>query len=622
MAQPPKPPPQMLIDGRYQIVRKIGEGGMGSVFEAINTKIDKRVAMKLLSREHAADENAVHRFQREAKAACAIHHRNVVDVLDYGDLPDGSVYYVMEYLEGRDLDELIASERTLPWGRARPILLQAIRGLKAAHDAGVVHRDVKPANIFLVTPKMDDPAHVVKVLDFGIAKLEAGKATKALTAASQVIGTAWYMAPEQAHGRPVDARSDVYAMGVVMYHALSGEVPFPDDEVVRVLFLHATAEPPPLRSKAPEVPPAVEAVVMRCLEKDPATRFQTMRDLEHALSSIDEHGRPTQPSTQPPPVGGFSPVAESGPGPAPVSEVMEIGPEDVIIAPTQILDDTTVPPLGAAEVPKTMELPGIGPLSAGAGQAAGHRRPPTEPDSPPSPSTGPMDNPRLAATTDVGVREAPSSKAVPLLLGLVGGAVALGLGVAVAFTLVRGDETGDEPAPSKVAAKEAPADGSEQLAPASADAAAAQGEEPVIGNEPVVVPEIPTSPPPEPASAGEVVPPEGAPPEPEPDSQPDASPPTTEAPQPEAPKPPPKPKPPATLAQKDARAMSKLRRRGKTECGKPDAPVKVVFTVFDQGWVGLANTKAKGAAAKCLTGYVGKATFPEGPKRKLSVTFK
>lgn len=274
---------------------------MGSVFEAINIKLRKRVAIKVLRPELASRETAVRRFLREARSASAIEHRNIVSIHDYGELDGGNVYYVMEFLQGQDLAKVLSDRGRLPWARARGILLQTVRAIKAAHDAGFIHRDIKPANIFLVEPREDEPPDRVKVLDFGIAKAEGGPGNSALTGLGDLMGTAWYMSPEQAQGQSADKRTDIYAAGILMYQVLTGRVPFDDTDSFRVLLRHVKEAPRPLRELAPDVPPQVHDVVMRCLLKVPALRIQSMRALEHALSSIGPRGEPVQPSTMPPP---------------------------------------------------------------------------------------------------------------------------------------------------------------------------------------------------------------------------------------------------------------------------------------------------------------------------------
>ena len=208
----------------------------------------------------------------------------MVQILDYGE-SYGAPYYVMELLGGTDLERLLGPGGRLPWSTARPILLQIVRGLKAAHAAGIVHCDVKPSNVFVAEARHGEPASTVKVLDFGIAR-----ASPTMIDGSSLIGTVTYMAPERTSPAPPDARADVYAMGVLMYRVLTGRVPFEHDDPHRVLSQHATERPPSLRRWAADVPAAAEAVVLQCLAKSPQLRLQDMRSLESALESVGATG--------------------------------------------------------------------------------------------------------------------------------------------------------------------------------------------------------------------------------------------------------------------------------------------------------------------------------------------
>ncbi len=282
--------PGDLVDGRYRIIRTLGHGGMGAVYEAEHARLQRRVALKLLRPELVEHPLASRRFEREARSAAAIHHRNVVEIFDFGEVLAGGFYYAMELLEGRDLSEVVSAEGALQWWRACGIFRQIAAALVAAHATGTVHRDIKPANCFLLAHPWPDEPEPLKVLDFGIAKTEPGpRDGSALTRADDLIGSAHYMAPEQAEGRPVDARTDVYALGVTMYEVLAGRVPFEGTNAFQVLFRHTTETPAPLRSVASSCSTAVEAVVMRALEKDPARRWQTMRELADALAEVDDN---------------------------------------------------------------------------------------------------------------------------------------------------------------------------------------------------------------------------------------------------------------------------------------------------------------------------------------------
>ncbi len=283
-----------VLNDRFRVVKLIGDGGMGSVYLAEHVTLRKKVALKVLKHELCREQTHVDRFLQEARAASMIAHENVVDIVDFGPVPGGSVFFAMEYLEGEDLSALLRRERRFPWARARELMLQVVRALKAAHARGIIHRDLKPANCFLV--RRSDGRDLIKLLDFGIAKVtdESGE-SGGLTRTGAVFGTAKYMAPEQAMGDPADARTDVYAAAICLYEFLTGVVPFDGDNFMRVLSRHLT-EPltvPSVMAPDAQISPVIEAVIVKALSKRPDDRYQSMAEFEAALMAIGPDGRLT-----------------------------------------------------------------------------------------------------------------------------------------------------------------------------------------------------------------------------------------------------------------------------------------------------------------------------------------
>ncbi|MEM6293911.1 MAG: serine/threonine-protein kinase [Myxococcota bacterium] len=277
---------------RYQVQSLLGDGGMGSVYLAEHVTLRKRVAIKVLHQELCRDQTQVDRFLQEARAASMIGHENIVDIVDFGPVPGGSVFFAMEFLEGEDLADLLRREGRLRWARAKGLILQILRALSAAHGKGIIHRDLKPANCFLV--KRSDGRDFVKLLDFGIAKVtdpESGDGG-GLTRTGAVFGTAKYMAPEQACGEPADNRTDVYAASVCLYEFLTGTVPYDGDNFMRVLSQHLTEPLTPPTTKAPDadISPAVEAIIVKALAKKPEDRYQSMDEFAAAVEAIGPDG--------------------------------------------------------------------------------------------------------------------------------------------------------------------------------------------------------------------------------------------------------------------------------------------------------------------------------------------
>jgi len=272
-----------LLAGRYRIEALIGSGGMGAVYRAAHVHMRKAVAVKVLHKEMTAFPEVVARFEREAVAAGRIEHPHVVSASDFGQLEDGSFYLVLEFIEGQSLARVVSKVGALAPLRALRITRQIVEALQAAHAVGIVHRDLKPDNVMLVD-KDEDP-DFVKVLDFGIAKVKVEEASEQpiLTQIGTVFGTPEYMSPEQARGDLVDARSDLYTVGVILYEMLAGVSPFKADDLVVLLTRHLTADPPPLPSS---IDPAIVALVLQLLRKDREQRVQSAAELIERIDVI------------------------------------------------------------------------------------------------------------------------------------------------------------------------------------------------------------------------------------------------------------------------------------------------------------------------------------------------
>jgi eukaryotic-like serine/threonine-protein kinase len=282
-----------ILSDRYELGPELGHGGMARVLRGTDRQLGRHVAIKVLSPPYDRDQAFVERFRREAHAAARLNHPSIVAVYDTGS-DDGTHYIVTELVEGETLAELLERGGSLPLQRAVDISTEITRALAAAHERGVVHRDVKPGNVMLT------PEGRVKVVDFGIARA-AG--VESVTRSGVVLGSAPYISPEQARGEPGDERSDIYALGCVMYEMLTGQPPFTADTPVATLYLHVHEQAPPASSVV-EVPADLEAIVLRCLEKDPADRFQSATELEHALAAVGNSN-----TTMPLPAEDFEPTA-------------------------------------------------------------------------------------------------------------------------------------------------------------------------------------------------------------------------------------------------------------------------------------------------------------------------
>jgi serine/threonine protein kinase len=271
-----------VLEGAYRLVRLIGRGGMGAVYEAVQLRLNKRVAVKLMSRESAADMVSLERFRREAKITSKLGHPHLVNLVDFGTAESGQPYLVMEYLEGEDLDQRLQATYRLPVDTAARIVMQAASALGAAHAQDVVHRDLKPANIFLL--QVPGEPEFVKVLDFGISKVKAANGRR-LTGVQSVVGTPAYMSPEQAMGRSddTDHRADQWALACIAWEMLCGHPPFMADDTTALFFQIIRIEPTSLSKQVPDLPVAAEGVLRRALAKRYTDRYPSIREFARAF---------------------------------------------------------------------------------------------------------------------------------------------------------------------------------------------------------------------------------------------------------------------------------------------------------------------------------------------------
>jgi serine/threonine protein kinase len=291
-----------ILDGQFQVLQKIGSGGMGAVYKALQPAMNRMVGVKILHPKLANRKDLVSRFRREARAMSHLNHPNTTKVFLYGELDDGSLYIVMEFLEGKNLNQTVRSEGPFPVARALPILIQVCGALDEAHKAGIIHRDMKPENIFVCQQQgmRDYP----KVLDFGLAKVterEMRPGSLILTQEGMVFGTPEFMSPEQAQGKVLTPGSDIYSLAVILYEVLTGKLPFDSKSPMEYIQHHVTAKPIPLSQRVPgkTFPPLLEQVMDRALAKRPEDRFASAADFAAAMSAVLAGATELPPSLEP-----------------------------------------------------------------------------------------------------------------------------------------------------------------------------------------------------------------------------------------------------------------------------------------------------------------------------------
>jgi serine/threonine protein kinase len=329
-----------ILDGQFQILQKVGSGGMGAVYKALQPSMNRMVGIKILHPKLANRKDLVSRFRREARAMSHLTHPNTVKVFLYGELDDGSLYIVMEFLEGKNLNQTVRAEGAFAWERALPILIQACGALDEAHKMGIVHRDLKPENVFLC--QQGGMRDFPKVLDFGLAKVterEMRPGSIILTQEGMVFGTPEFMSPEQAQGKVLSAASDIYSLAVILYEVLTSKLPFEAKTAMDYIQAHVTAKPIPIADRiGRQFPPLLWPVIARALAKEPEQRYASAADFASAMQSVLAGATelpasltpaPAPAETPTPPIAApVAPVKRTPPAPqAPAREPFSTKPE-------------------------------------------------------------------------------------------------------------------------------------------------------------------------------------------------------------------------------------------------------------------------------------------------------
>ena len=433
--------------GNYRILSKIGTGGMGAVYLAEHPLIGKRVALKVIHRELAGNKEVVQRFFQESRAVNKIGNEHIVEIHDFGITPENDHFYIMEYLEGQTLASVLSREGVLDVMRALHVGAQIASALAAAHASGVIHRDLKPDNIMLMSRLGD--RDFVKVLDFGLAKMFSGGNGAVKTAYGVLLGTPQYMSPEACESKPnLDHRTDIYALGVLLFQMLTGGLPFTGESMGEVLVKQVTQLPPAPRGINPQIPPSVEQIVLRCLSKPADGRFPTMIALREALVDPEAYLRGSPP---------MAPARSVAPGAAPVdartvmAHVAALGAAKTQAVNTGGANEQRTRIGMGAPLPPNASFPGHAAASQAQTMAAGAQHAPVQQQN--IPRTGVLQIPGLAQpavpsnntmriATPMGYSSRPPRKVWPIVLVL---SLVIGLGAGIfAVVYFGGDE--DKPA--------------------------------------------------------------------------------------------------------------------------------------------------------------------------------
>ncbi len=419
--------PGQVIDGKYKIVRLLGTGGMGAVYEGENVRIRRKVAIKMLHLSVSTQADVVLRFEREAQASALVGSEHICEVLDLGVLADGTRYMVMEYLDGETLSSRIKRHGRLMPQQSIPLLLQVLEALGRAHAAGIIHRDLKPDNVFIV-PQRSGIKDFIKILDFGVSKFaQTGGEEMNVTRAGAVVGTPYYMSPEQAKGSSaIDARTDVYAIGVLLYQATTGQVPYQAETFNELLFKIVLEIPPPPQTYVPDLDPEFAGIILRAMAREPELRFQSCADFAAALQSFHT-ARTSSLLVQP-----FVPP----PNRAPATQVLDLSqmpPLPAIVqqaVPQQHPQSSASWPGNPPMAPPPMQAAPLHASGPSWAQGSGAQQAP--PGSPAA--TG-------ASWGNASTASVPRSK-TPMILGMIGAVAVLGVVGVVAILAMSKSKTG------------------------------------------------------------------------------------------------------------------------------------------------------------------------------------
>jgi eukaryotic-like serine/threonine-protein kinase len=435
-----------LLAGKYRLESLLGRGGMGAVYKATHVMLGRPVAVKMIKPDLVGSPEMVRRFQREARAATSLDHPHIVRVYDLGETDDGTLYIAMEFVEGATLKDAIRSGGPMAPERIARFAAMVASALSTAHRQHVVHRDLKPQNLVLTTNSQGQES--LKLLDFGIAKTFEDGATQ-LTAAGYALGTPHYMAPEQATGKEIDGRADIYALGVIVYEMLVGDVPFNDASTPAILIKHMTEPPEPPSRRRPGIHPALETIALTCLEKDPQRRYQSASDVTAAL-------RDAFPNEVPSATREFTGLGTAAASATDAATIVTPSPAPAVVSPAT---SAAPPAAGTAAQQPAASVPAVVPVA----EAVPPPRPPV-PEPAPAPPPPPATRPTMAAAVEPPVAAAAASapaarkgSTARLLVVLGGVAALLFLAVGAAgFVAYRAWTAGNAPVGS-VAAEAPPA---------------------------------------------------------------------------------------------------------------------------------------------------------------------